>query len=383
LHPFSGRRAEPPSATGDAPPALPTLLEAFVEARSLPGDADDLALERLHQLGATVRRALCIGGSPRTLQSTYMLASGGAAVTLLGHRLHPRLAIPGLEADERDLATWMAAGGRVSLSDFDALLVDGSPDEDERRLLVGRLARDTKVMLVGSDSSHEVATEEAPGLRRPAVPPAWIDPAPDAAYHAQRPWVRAPLKRASLTTRLPSGKPWPRISIVTVSLNQAAFLEETMLSVLNQDYPDLQYIVVDGGSQDGTLAILDRYRDRLAWCVSEPDRGQSHALNKGFAQATGQVLAWLNSDDRYPAGALWRAALAFDTWDTDIVAGGCRIAREDGEETDRVQHSSLPIGRAVPLPLDRLLDVEGSWLPGDFSFQPEAFSTRANWEQSR
>ncbi len=87
--------------------------------------------------------------------------------------------------------------------------------------------------------------------------------------------------------------------MVTSSLNQGRFLEDTIRSILDQNYPNLEYVIVDGGSTDGSLEIIKRYADRLAWWVSEPDKGQYDALNKGFAHTTGEIMMWLNSDDKY------------------------------------------------------------------------------------
>lgn len=107
------------------------------------------------------------------------------------------------------------------------------------------------------------------------------------------PWQKGALLPAAADLDLPT------ISVITPSYNQGQFIEQTIRSVLLQSYPRLEYIVIDGGSTDGTLPIIRKYEPWLTYWISEPDRGQSHAINKGFARATGEVLCWLNSDDFY------------------------------------------------------------------------------------
>jgi glycosyltransferase involved in cell wall biosynthesis len=124
----------------------------------------------------------------------------------------------------------------------------------------------------------------------------------------------------------------PLVSIVTPSLDQARFLAAAMQSVLMQDYPRLEYIVVDGGSHDGSLEIIKRYAPRLAWWVSEKDQGQTDAINKGMSHAAGSILAWLNSDDVYSAGAVSAAVRAFaDHPDAGLVYGDANYINEAGE----------------------------------------------------
>jgi glycosyltransferase involved in cell wall biosynthesis len=123
----------------------------------------------------------------------------------------------------------------------------------------------------------------------------------------------------------------PLVSIVTPSYNQAPFLEATICSVLEQDYPEIEYILVDGGSKDGSLGIIQRYSNRLAWWVSEKDRGQTDAINKGFTHASGQILAWLNSDDTYQPGAIRQAVDYLQAHPrTGMVYGDCNFINAVG-----------------------------------------------------
>ena len=122
---------------------------------------------------------------------------------------------------------------------------------------------------------------------------------------------------------------YPKISIVTPSYNQAQFLERTILSVLNQNYPNLEYIIIDGGSTDCSVEIIKKYESKLAYWVSEPDRGQSHAINKGWKMSSGQILAYLNSDDTYRDGTLFSIAKYFTNHpEVDMVYGDVYVIDE-------------------------------------------------------
>jgi glycosyltransferase involved in cell wall biosynthesis len=113
-----------------------------------------------------------------------------------------------------------------------------------------------------------------------------------------------------------------KVSIVTISFNQVRFLERALRSVLDQDYPDIEYIVVDPGSTDGSLDLIARYRDRLALYIDSPDRGPADGLNKGFAHATGDVFGYVNADDALLPGAIREAAAEFRVRpDVDVVSG--------------------------------------------------------------
>jgi glycosyltransferase involved in cell wall biosynthesis len=150
----------------------------------------------------------------------------------------------------------------------------------------------------------------------------------------------------------------PLVTVVTPSFNQGRFIRETIESVLSQDYPNIEYLVIDGGSTDDTLAVLQSYGHRLFW-VSEPDKGQAHAVNKGWRRAKGDILAWLNSDDLYEPGAVRTAV--------DHLVHNPHVGMVYGEGYF-VDESGQPINRYPTYPFnpDRFLERCGICQPTVF-----------------
>jgi glycosyltransferase involved in cell wall biosynthesis len=122
----------------------------------------------------------------------------------------------------------------------------------------------------------------------------------------------------------------PLVSIITPSYNQADFLEAAIQSVLGQDYPDIEYGIVDGGSDDGSVDVIKKYESQVNWWVSEPDEGQGYAINKGIARSSGEVVAWLNSDDLLLPQAISEAVDSLELYGADLVFGNAIIIDENG-----------------------------------------------------
>ena len=171
----------------------------------------------------------------------------------------------------------------------------------------------------------------------------------------------------------------PKITVVSLSFNQAQYLEQSILSVLDQNYPNLQYILIDGNSTDGSINIINKYRSQISAVVIEPDEGQSDALNKGFALATGDIMNWLCSDDLLEPGSLHAIGRAYRERTADVIVGGCVRIGNSRPDVLFEHHNCLSLGQTVQLdPLD-LLKFMGSWQKGKYFFQPETFFSRRAW----
>jgi len=159
---------------------------------------------------------------------------------------------------------------------------------------------------------------------------------------------------------------YPRITVITPSYNQGQFIEETIQSLLSQNYPNLEYIIIDGGSTDTTVEIIKQYESQLTYWVSEPDRGQTHAINKGIAKATGDILAYLNSDDYYLPGTLFKVAEYFHQFpQTDLLHGRCRYVNQEGEKIGE------QFGKIQSF--EEIIDLWGVWWQQRQFVQPEVF----------
>jgi glycosyltransferase involved in cell wall biosynthesis len=179
------------------------------------------------------------------------------------------------------------------------------------------------------------------------------------------PWTE---ESRRLPSQKPDGSQWPKLTVVTPSLNQGKFIEETIRSILLQGYPDIEYFVFDGGSRDNSVAIIEKYSPWLQYWVSEPDGGQSAAINRGLYMASGDFAAWINSDDMLCKNALVEHVTENDCLANTIYVGTCLYIDADGK--------CLYSHRGRVLSLDDLLRIRTVWRSGRHIDQPAVLFPR-------
>ena len=175
---------------------------------------------------------------------------------------------------------------------------------------------------------------------------------------------------------IPTGLSLPKISIVVPNYNYGKFLEENLLSIISQNYPNKEIIVVDGDSTDNSKKIINKYKNHIDKLICEKDSGQSNAINKGFKIADGSILSWLNSDDSLCDNALLAVGLTFIQNNVDIIAGICNVYQED-----YILYQSMSPYDKDTLCLNDLLDLDNQWMKGKFFFQPEVFFSKNIYEK--
>jgi Glycosyl transferase family 2 len=368
----------------EVPPIDSLPVQLFVLSRSC--DIDIESLQFFAKSMTECEHLLCPELTTQTMALLELCSEGTIGVTGFAGEAGTNVFVcPNFKIYSLEFEQWLmeATDEQQIPFAFDAVLLDSQHAEHLLNTLRGRLRPKTKLFVVGSEpniglnfGSPDVQLQNLHFYQN--LPEDWQAPFAEPSQH-QWPWLS---HATSHLAALPSGRPWPKISVVTVTYNQAAFLEQTIRSVLLQGYPNLEYIVIDGGSTDNTMTILKRYSQELSFWVSEKDKGQSEALNKGFQHATGEILTWLNSDDRHLPGTLTRVAMAFDQYKPDMVAGGCLLIDDGAPHAFYNHHTSLAVCKKMPLPLDELLDLDGHWKKGQFFYQPEVFWTRQLWDRS-
>jgi GT2 family glycosyltransferase len=352
-------------------PAIPSRIDPAPSIRhtEVPARADDL-----DALLVDRARIVCVGfPSEGVLQSavgshdrvlTTVESGDGRSSSSLSGQARP---------SPKSLAAWMALNDEAERAAVSIFILTRMAAARDVELLRHRLHPHQHILVeAGSPALTWLLAIWGPDISRAGD--VFVFSEPDRSF-------QAPSNRP----RLSADEPWPRVSVVTVSYNQYEFLDQCLRSVLDQRYPNLEYIVVDAGSTDGSAELLRDYQARhncFSHLIIEPDQGQSDGLNKGFRLATGEILTWVNSDDMLAPLSLKRAAMALRETGADIVTGTCRrISGAEGALCYK-HFAALPTLELDYFRLNAPMNWCNSWEKGDWFFQPEVIFTREIWERA-
>lgn len=353
---------------GAAPPPGPTALSALEAERDVSGGRLSWADAAIYVRGGFGRpqseiwrgalRDACLAaaiGLPELAQLALGSAVGDA----------PATAQETIEHARGDLIVHARATAETLASD--AVVARLTAERDDARREVERLralagANGARPALQGASSKLSTARARARHWSRPRL-----------GVMRQHPPAPLRVPRRQLRLRPPADP--PTIAIVTPSYNQGEFVERTIRSVLDQDYPRLSYAVQDGDSDDGTRAVLDAYRPRLAACVAEPDDGQADAVNRGFARVDGEIMGWINSDDVLLPGALAAVARHFASHpETDVVYGHRAVIDADDRQVGcwiLPRHEDWTLRLADVVPQETMFWRRSAWEAAGGRLDPE------------
>jgi GT2 family glycosyltransferase len=333
--------------------------------------AVDVSGTTLHDLLRPPRRILCVGEPTdavlrdalcdlSSLTTTVMPGDGEAVLVPSGRKR------PG----SNSFGAWQAAQDETDRAEIGSIVLGRQAGRDDVELLRHRVYAHQRVFVEAGSAALTWLLSAWGGV---ANRHGNVFVLSEPADHFREPSGRV---------RLAPHVEWPRITVVTVSYNQCRYLEQCLLSVLDQDYPNLEYIVVDAGSSDGSVELLRRYEHRFAKLIVESDQGQSDGLNKGFRFATGDILTWVNSDDMLAPLSLKRAAMVMCATGADLIAGTCKRIEGEGGRVLYRHHAALQTSRMEPFALHGPLDWCNGWEKADYFFQPEVFFTRSIWNRA-
>ena len=342
-------------------------IRRFIEVAAIAFEMDDIsAFEKVIK---AARASSAAGGLTDMIAAALIAQTNGLA------KQHHETSDDGKKWRTRSLDRSLAATaralqqtGRRQQAFMAWLLVPDAVASDGDRLNRAFLA----LSLQRPDEAMKACSELVRVYRNELERVAWPSSKENVA------WPYRPIAPASAyDSWLPEGQEWPLITIVIPSFNQVKYVEETLLSIKNQDYPNLQVIICDAVSTDGTQDIIRRYKDIFDTMIIEKDKGQSDAINKGFKLAKGELLHWLNTDDMLGPGSLHAVAAKYLESKADIIAGFCI-------ETDKQQMLLLNLPQATQddFKVEELCKQFDRWLRGHFFYQPEVFFSRSIWEKT-